>query len=303
MFPRCGIIGGMPNKPAPPTYIEHLLSELAAFEASYLAVTESSEIRKRKLSGGGVVVMTNAPFAWVASTAEVEGQRMDLLRRLRDWAPRFRLLFPHPTPGVRRRVEDSIGLLEDWLSRGTRAKHPAPRDIPAAVTRAAASVATLRELLALLPTDEWRVRLVVDTNILLDDPDLSIYKDAIGLRYMVHLLPVVLREVDDKKRDRNPDLRDAAKKADRRLKGLRDNGDVRVGARVAGDVYAVFEHIEPKGENLPNWLDLDVPDDRLVASSLLLQSQHPGSLLYVATNDLNLQTKLAAVGLPFIQAP
>ncbi|MFD2284338.1 PIN domain-containing protein [Streptomyces lusitanus] len=145
---------------------------------------------------------------------------------------------------------------------------------------------------------------MVDTNVLLDDPDVAIYTPVLGKRYMVHVMPAVLRELDDHKRaGRNPDIREAAKKADRRLKGLRTNGDVRRGVRVAGDVHAVFEHIEPKGDGLPGWLDLDVPDDRLVASTLLLQSRHPGSSVYVASDDINLQTKLAAVGLPFIEAP
>ncbi|WP_229868975.1 hypothetical protein, partial [Streptomyces chryseus] len=70
-----------------------------------------------------------------------------------------------------------------------------------------------------------------------------------------------------------------------------------------GDVYALFEHIEPRAAGLPNWLDLDVPDDRFIASALLVQSRHPGSKLYTATSDLNLQTKLAAVGLPFVEGP
>lgn len=73
------------------------------------------------------------------------------------------------------------------------------------------------------------------------------------------------------------------------------------GVRVAGDVHAIFEYIEPKAAGLPDWLDLDVPDDRLVASALRLQSRHPGSALFVATSDINLQTKLAAVALPFIE--
>jgi hypothetical protein len=93
---------------------------------------------------------------------------------------------------------------------------------------------------------------------------------------MARLLPVVLREIDDLKRaGRTQDLRDAAQRADRRLKGLRTNGDVRAGVRVSDDVYAVFEHIEPKGDRLPSWLDLTVPDDRFVASSLLLKSDLP----------------------------
>jgi hypothetical protein len=87
---------------------------------------------------------------------------------------------------------------------------------------------------------------------------------------------------------------------DRRLKGLRDNGDVAVGVKVAGDVWAVFEHTEPQADGLPSWLDLTVPDDRLVASALFLVSRHPAATTAVVTGDLNLQTKLAAVKAPYI---
>lgn len=148
------------------------------------------------------------------------------------------------------------------------------------------------------------MRLAVDTNSLLDNPDLAAYADQIGPRYLVHLLPVVLGEIDDHKRaGRNHGLREAAKRVDRRLKGLRPNGDVLAGVRVAGDVHAKFEHVEPKADGLPGWLDMDVPDDRFTASALVLQSAHPGSALYVATSDINLQTKLSAVGMPFVEVP
>ena len=43
--------------------------------------------------------------------------------------------------------------------------------------------------------------------------------------------------------------------------------------------------------------------DHGAASCLLLQAEHPGSALYVATGDMNLQTKLAAIGLPFVELP
>ncbi|WP_405736309.1 hypothetical protein OG607_44560 [Streptomyces sp. NBC_01537] len=94
------------------------------------------------------------PWAWVDSEPEVEARRMKPLRDVRDGAPRFRLLFPHPTPDVQRRLDDGLGLLEDWLVREGKLKHRAPRDIASAVTRTAEAVADL------LPTDGWRVRLV-----------------------------------------------------------------------------------------------------------------------------------------------
>ncbi|MEU2718718.1 PIN domain-containing protein [Streptomyces sp. NPDC007205] len=167
---------------------------------------------------------------------------MELLRQVRDWAPRFRLLFGHPTPAVQRNLDDGIRLLEDWLVRESRVKNRAPKDLPGTATRLRETVTALRGLVELLPQDDWPVRLVVDTNALMDDPDVTVYQGAVGSpRYMVHLLPVVLREIHDLKRSHSrPERREAAKKADRRLKAMRDNGDVRKGARVAGDVYAVL---------------------------------------------------------------
>lgn len=74
-------------------------------------------------------------------------------------------------------------------------------------------------------------------------------------------------------------------------------------SEVAEDISTVFEHIEPRADGLPDWLHLTVPDDRLVAVTQLLQSAPPGSAVYVATSDLNLQTNLGAVRLPFVEPP
>lgn len=287
-----------PKKPLPPTYKERLLKQLDAIENDYIAVLEASGTEYIDS-----VIVTAGDWEWAPSGPELEMQRMDLLRRLRDWKPRFLLLFPHPTPETAEKLKDGLELLERWLVRErTWEDYSIPQHIPQAVNLLRASVRQLRGLTELLPTDPWPVRLVVDTNALIDDPDLAVYTGQIGPRYMAHLLPVVLRELDDHKRAGRTDvLRDAAKKADRRLKGLRNNGDVTLGVRVAGDAHAVFEYIEPKSDALPDWLDLDVPDDRFIASTLLLQSRHPGSAWYVATSDINLQTKLHAVALPFIE--
>jgi len=293
------------NKSLPSTYKEHLVHELRAMETDYVGVLNDSEIQyvSPNSPDGKHIVLGAADWGWGPSTPQLEIRRMDLLRRLRGWEPRFRLLFPHPTPEVAAQLNESLGHLERWLVReGTWNDWSVPQYIPQAVTRLQESVQRLHDLTGLLSADPWPIRLVVDTNALIDNPDLAAYTSQIGPRYMAHLLPVVLRELDDHKRaGRTESLREAAKKADRRLKGLRTNGDVTRGVKVAGDVHAVFEYIEPRSQALPDWLDLSVPDDRFVASTLLLQSQHPGSAWYVATSDLNMQTKLAAVAIPFIE--
>lgn len=67
-----------------------------------------------------------------------------------------------------------------------------------------ATVADLRALAEYLPDDEYAVRLTVDTNTLIDNPDLTAHIGTVGQKYMAHLLPVVLREIDELKRAARP---------------------------------------------------------------------------------------------------
>jgi rRNA-processing protein FCF1 len=282
------------------SYKDSLLAELDEFADDLNRILDASSVRSADLPSNFIGF---ASHHWEPSDDDLTAARMDALRRLRDWEPRFRLLFPHPTPELAARIDEATDRLHRWLNRDTD-DHSIPATIEAAQAKASEAVGALREVARLLPADDWRTRLVVDTNTLIDDADLTRYVGALGRRYLVHVLPVVLGELEDLKRSaRTAEVREAARRADRRLKALRDNGDVRVGARVAGDVFAVFEHTEPRAAGLPGWLDLTVPDDRLVSSVLLLQSAHAGSTVYVATSDLNLQTKLTAVGLPRVELP
>lgn len=229
---------------------------------------------------------------------------MALLRDVRDWQVRFDLLFPHPTPEVAKRHQEAFTHLERWLLRKKGNDHSVLADPRTMIPQLHQTFEVLHAAKELLPTDDYAVRLLIDTNALIDNPDVAAYTREVGSRYQVHVPPVALGELDDLKRSgRTPELRDAAKRALRRLKGYRSNGNVLTGARVAGEVSVVFEAAEPRSDGLPTWLDLNVPDDRLVASALLLQSEHPGSRLAVVTSDLNLQTKLTAVGLPFLEGP
>ena len=61
------------------------------------------------------VLLLDEPFNGVDPRQRMH--LMDLLRRLRGWEPRFRLLFPHPTPEAARRLEEGLKHLERWLVR------------------------------------------------------------------------------------------------------------------------------------------------------------------------------------------
>ncbi|CQD11830.1 hypothetical protein BN1232_02225 [Mycobacterium lentiflavum] len=288
------------------TYAERIEAELDAIAASYADILAASNIEyvNPNRPGASAIFVGAADWGWADSDDKLEAARMKLLRRLREWTPRFRLLFAHPTPQVTERLLEGIDHLERWLIRDGGWDHDIPQTIDAAQDKIQATVADLHALTNLLPVDEYPIRLVVDTNALIDNPDLAAYTGELGKKYVVHLMPVVLGEIDNLKRaGRAEDLREKARRAERRLKGIRSNGDVREGVRVEGDVIAKFEHTEPRSEDLPHWLDMSVADDRFVAAALLLQSEHPGSSIYAGTSDINMQTKLSAVGLPFVEPP
>jgi hypothetical protein len=84
-----------------------------------------------------------------------------------------------------------------------------PATIDGAADKVKKAAATLRKLGELLTVDDWLVRVTVDTNMLLDDPDVALYKSVLGRRYIVHLLRVVLREMDDKSSPRRPETHPA----------------------------------------------------------------------------------------------
>lgn len=290
------------RRTAPPSYVDALLAELQGIETEYVAIVDDSEIYHHDPNAGnsGVYFVGAATEHWRSSSEELTGRRMRLLSRLRDWVPRFRLLFPHPTPEVEKTLSRSSAHLENWLLR-KGSDWSVPRTVEEAAIRVRRDVDALRGLTEMLPADEWPIRVVIDTNALIDNPDVAAYNSSFSAGYLVHLLPVVLRELDELKRSgRTPELREQAARANRRLKGIRSNATTADTIRVAGAVHLRFDHIEPRGSALPAWLDLTVPDDRLVASTLLLQSDHPGSQVHVITSDVNLQTKLSAIGLPFL---
>jgi hypothetical protein len=103
------------------------------------------------------------------------------------------------------RMTDDMGHLQRWLIRDDEdLDYSIPSTIDQAQQKLTATMNDIRGLFAMLPPDEYPTRLVVDTNALIDNPDVAAYTDALGNKYVVHLLPIVLGELDDLKRAGHP---------------------------------------------------------------------------------------------------
>jgi hypothetical protein len=166
-------VTGSAGRQAPPSYLSRMLAELDLLEQDYADVLRRSTILNidpnRRGGGGGVFFAGFPIYGWGPSDPALEAGRMDLLRRLRDWGPRYRLLFPHPVKTVTDRLDAALRRLEAWLLRKGR-DHSVPATTEHAVVALAESVKDLRGLSKLLPPDDYARRLTPDTNTLIDNP-------------------------------------------------------------------------------------------------------------------------------------
>lgn len=291
------------------SYCEQLGHDLDDIESLMLELLDHSTILNVDPNRGqsDVFFVGAAIWGWARSDDVQTRLQMRGVERYGEWFSRFRLLFRTPTPEVRRRIKHGDEFARRWFERGHN-DHSIPRDIPTAKATAQKEFEGLRSLLAIACSDAAAPPALIavpDTNALIDNPDLASYGQRLGqTEYQVRLVPTVLGELDELKRSgRTEQARDGARRADRMLKGLRDRGDVRSGVPVTKSVSAIFDVAEPRFDDLPAWLDPTVPDDRLVASALLLQASDPSTAVVLVTSDLNLQNKAAAVGLPHIEPP
>ncbi|PRZ43930.1 hypothetical protein CLV47_10154 [Antricoccus suffuscus] len=105
---------------------------------------------------------------------------MSLLRDIRGWQVRFELLFLHPTPEVAGRHRDAFAHIERWLLREARNDHSLTASTQNMVDQLRQTFEVLHSAKELLPTDDYDVRLVIDTNALIDNPDAAAYTARLG---------------------------------------------------------------------------------------------------------------------------
>lgn len=289
------------------SYLERLRVELDEIETEFRAIIEDSTIRHINLNDGGdVVVIGVADWDWGPSSPEGTVARMQLLERYRTWYVHLELLFGHPTPDVRGKLTSTHQFVEQWLERSSTWDYSVPHTIDEAVEVAAKRVDVFRELLDLAAhSGSSELRVVPDTSALMRNPDMASYQRAFDkLSFTVHFMPPVLSELDElKDRGKTQDVRDSAQGVVRRIKGPRDKGRLAVGVKLTKNITVKAEAKETDARAILNWLDPLVPDDRLIACALRLQSDHPSGVVVLITSDLNLQTKADAAGLPYLETP
>lgn len=284
------------------SFADGLRERLDLLEVRFQAVLDRSAIHNidPNTPGSGVVFLGAPEWGWVKDES-LEADRTHLLRDVNEWFDLFVLLHRSPLPETERRIERCIDRLRVWLDRSSDST--VPSTVAKASEIAASLFDELRSLIDLATTGPPDLLAVPDTNVLLKRPAAESYAETLGAdTYTVVLIPTVLQELDElKDRGRTADVREAASRAVKRIKGYRDRGNLQDGVKVAGNVSLRAEHREVRCSDVLDWLDPAVPDDRILAAALDLQGRNPASALVLVTGDVNLQNKAAAVAMAFVE--
>jgi hypothetical protein len=289
----------------PDAYIDRLRAELDAIAEMYMRMLDASTIT-RGAGGTSDGVMVVAPaYDWGASTPEATAAQIETARAYSEWITRVRLLFVHAPADVQAELTETDKSVREWIDRRGLA-WSLPGSIDQAKAKASRWIERFRSLLDTASRiGSPGLHVVPDTNSLLGNPDFASYARSFeGEPFTVHLIPTVLGELDRlKDQGKTQEVRDKARAVSRRLKGLRDKGNLSVGVNVTRTIFVKAEAREPQVSEIVDWLDASVPDDRIAAASLRLQSDNPAAVVVLVTSDMNLQTKADAIGLPYEETP
>jgi len=291
-----------------PSLRDRLARDLADIERQLQALLDISAIRYINPNRGdsGVWVVGASDYGWAPSDDAQQLARMKLTRDYEAWYSRFRTLFGGITPELKKSIGKADEFTRHWITRSGGYDHTIPRTITEAKVVAVKRMAPLREGLELLGLQGGGgLRVVPDTSALMDQPALADYSTVVGAKtFTVHLLPQVLVELDAlKDGGRTQEQQKRARAALRGIKDLKQRGELTKGVKLTRGITVIADPREPDFTKLPDWLNPQVPDDRVLAGALEIQATHPSSVVVLVASDLNLQNKAEVVGLPSVEPP
>lgn len=272
--------------------------ELQLIEKRMIELLDASTI---KYIGPGSIIGT---YWWGDTDGRQKLLQIQLLKTYSAWFEHFRLLFSEAPNEIEQKIEGTHNFIKRWIEKTNL--WDVPPTIQEAKLKFQEEIQTYYELIRLLDTSkENKWILIPDTNALIFAPDVSQYYKVAGVvEYTIIIFPTVTQELDGLKvNHRDAQFRDKVKSVIRRLKGLRQQGNLLKGVTVNKTITVKMEAKEPNFNYTLGWLDPSNNDDRIIANALELQRTYPSDKVVLVTGDINLQNKAELAKLPYAEPP
>jgi hypothetical protein len=280
-----------------------LLQQLAGVEARLIELLTSVPVVRFRQEGG-VILIAAPDYYWKTPSAQQRAQQIEIKRDYDRLQELLSLTLAAGTDDLRRELAAADSSFRKWLE--LQRNYSLGEDVKRNLAQFNEDARALHGMIDIIAASSHQPLIVVpDTGALMDHPDPVEYRALVGQGgFTFALLPTVLAELDDLKADYSKkQARDLALKAIRRIKGWRNQGSLREGVTVNGTIAVQAFHEEPDMDRTLSWLDRTVKDDRIVASILQLQTEHPGASIVLVTNDVNLLNKADAAAIQATEFP
>lgn len=141
-----------------------------------------------------------------------------------------------------------------------------------------------------------------DTNTLISFPEPKLYLKLIkGAEITIIILPTVISELDKHKIfHKNEEFRTKVGSVIKRIKGYRKQGNILKGIKLENNsIILKMLASDPNFNSMPDWLDKDNNDDRIIAGVLEFQVRNLNSKCYLISGDINMLNKAELAGLKY----
>ena len=274
-----------------PSIASRLRSNLTSITERSADLVRDMPVECLDRNGGGVVII--APeYYWGQASPEQLNAQIAIKRDYEVWFEIFRSSLRTATNDLNRRIKEADQAFRRWIELSSN--WSISPDRAANEKQLRDDVERFIKILAILEVDgAIETILIPDTNAIVGEPDPAQYKDiAEDDSFVFLLLPTVLAELDTMKNShRNPDFRERVKKTITRIKGWRNQGSLLDGVTVSRTITVRAVASEPDMQCTLTWLDEHNRDDRIIATVLEVQSDHPAARVVLITGDINLLNK------------
>lgn len=291
----------VPEAPLSPSGLDHFDSLLGKLSNALGDLLDLSGVHHNDINAGssGMFVVGWNSSRWNPLPPEAApkvGAAREALRELRDYAANA----ARHAPDRAEEFADLEAAFERLIEQPDTSKGAPKSTIEKVREHADSAVEDYRSVVRQLPAAHGAGEklLVADTSALLDRPSLQEWK-LDGTPWTVVLVPQVLSELDERKRD--PRTREAAQKVINQLDDFDRRGDLLAGVPLAGSFSVREVPTSPDMNRTLPWLRSDVPDDAIIAGALELVWQDLTSRVVVTASDRNVRNKARLAGLGTIR--
>ena len=288
--------------------IRHRMPSTAArLQSDLHSITERladliRELPVKRFETGEMVVILAPDYYWGEATAEQRNTQLAIKRDYEKWFEILRSVFRTPADHLNQKIQEADVEFRKWIELGQNRSIDSDREVTEKRLRDDAErFLKLLKILTAGPVSE--IILIPDTNAIVGEPDPTQYKDIAGDDSFVFLLlPTVLAELDELKNNhrKNPDFRKKVTKVITRIKGWRSQGKLLDGITVNKTIAVRATASEPDMKCTLTWLDEHNCDDRIIATVLAIQSDHPAARVVLITGDVNLSNKADAARIEWV---